>query len=222
MKIVLISDPHGLHGKLKNADLPQADVIICAGDISAGRGYAKHHLQNFVTWFSSLSQYKYKVMIAGNHDFIFEKDTELALSLIPENVIYLNDSGVTIDDIKIWGSPIQPAFYNWAFNRPRGEEIKKHWDLIPDDTNVLITHGPPYGFGDFVYRGGNSPWNDEDNVGCKDLLEKVKNMQNLKLHVFGHIHSGSGIYESNEVKFVNASLLDEDYEYVYKPKVVEL
>ncbi|HEX8516878.1 MAG TPA: metallophosphoesterase [Bacteroidia bacterium] len=141
MKFVAISDTHGQHNNLR---LPQADVIIHAGDITK-RGN-KEEVVEFLTWFAELP-FTYKIFIAGNHDFFFEESSEAEIeNLIPSNVIYLCNNSVLINGIKIWGSPITPYFFNWAFNRHRGDDISKYWDLIPMDTDILITHGPPFQF----------------------------------------------------------------------------
>ena len=128
MKFVAISDTHCRHRSIR---LPKADVIIHAGDISY-RG-KKEEIVDFLDWFGRLN-YKYRIFIAGNHDFFLEeaKATELK-KLIPDDIIYLNDSGITIEKINVWGSPITPWYFNWAFNRHRGPEINKHWDMIPSD-----------------------------------------------------------------------------------------
>lgn len=213
MKLVCISDTHNKHNH-KGLILPEGDCILHAGDIS-GRGYLEEIIP-FLEWFSKLP-YKYKIFIAGNHDFYFEdmKPEVIAelLSKYPE-IIYLNDSGVIIEGIKIWGSPIQPWFYNWAFNR-KGDEICKHWDLIPLDTEILITHGPVHGYLDLTLGG--------DVTGCPYLLEKIKELKSLKLHMCGHIHEAYGtIHFADGVKFINASVLDANYVMKNKPIIIEL
>jgi Icc-related predicted phosphoesterase len=180
-------------------------MIIHAGDISK-RG-AKHEVIDFLNWFSSLD-FEYKIFIAGNHDFFLEQAIDYELQeIIPDNVIYLNDSGITINNINIWGSPVQPWFHDWAFNRQRGEDIKKHWDLIPDSTDILITHGPPYEILDTTIHN--------QHVGCQDLLNKVL-LVKPKIHVFGHIHESYGQKIVHDIQFINASVLDEKYRLVNK------
>lgn len=142
MKIVVISDTHGKHNDLRQ--LPKGDTLIHAGDVSK-RGHPMEIL-DFLDWFTN-QKFKHKVFIAGNHDFFLERaHTNVIEQMIPKDVIYLNNSGVQLDGVKFWGSPITPWFNNWAFNRERGTEIKQYWDLIPENTNVLITHGPPLEF----------------------------------------------------------------------------
>jgi Predicted phosphoesterases, related to the Icc protein len=208
LKFVAFSDSHSRHHNLR---LPKGDVLICAGDISY-RG-KKEEVVDFLEWFK-IQKHKYKIFIAGNHDFFFEKAKATEISkIIPDNIIYLKDSGVEIEGINIWGSPVTPWFFNWAFNRHRGKDIKKHWDLIPENTELLITHGPVYGYLDQVIN--------EENVGCKDLLERVKEVK-PKVHVCGHVHESYGSIKRGGVQFINCSVLNELYELVNKPIVFEI
>ena len=208
MKFVTFSDSHCRHNSLR---LPKGDVLICAGDISY-RG-KKEEVIDFLEWFKN-QKHKHKLFIAGNHDFYFEnaKPTEI-VKLIPDNIIYLKDSGVTIEGINIWGSPFTPWFFGWAFNRKRGKDIRKHWNLIPENTNLLITHGPVYGHLDQVIN--------EEHVGCKDLLERVKEIK-PKVHVCGHVHESYGNIKRGGIQFINCSVLNELYELVHKPIVFEI
>lgn len=215
MKIVLISDTHTKHRSIK---LPEGDLLLHAGDLTYDGTLAD--IEDFNVWVGEQkSKFTYGVVtVAGNHDLTMDinhrKYTEDAEKLL-FNCIYLNDSGCEINGLKIWGSPVSPTFgYDWAFNRGRGEEIKENWDKIPADTDVLITHGPPWQFLDKPF-GRRSP------VGCADLLDAVLRIK-PKLHVFGHIHGsyGEGTYEG--IIFVNASSVDEAYTPVNTPIVVEL
>lgn len=202
MKIVAISDTHTKHNHLK---LPKGDMLIHAGDISSGG--TESEVKNFLHWFGS-QDFKYKVLIAGNHDFFFEARTpHYIASLLPKGVIYLNDEGVTIEGINIWGSPVQPWFYNWAFNRQRGKEINQHWKLIPQNTDILITHGPTFGILDKTTRG--------EQVGCEDLKNMIDKIQ-PKFHICGHIHEAYGIEKVKNTTYINASVLNERYELVNK------
>lgn len=212
LKIVLISDTHGKHSRTE-IDIPDGDMIICAGDVcSHGTLY---EVERFICWFSSLP-HKYKVFIAGNHCWpmqrIPEKVNDLLLKHSKSEIIYLNHNSCEVESIKIFGSPWSPAFYDWAFNydRKEGEYL---WKAIPDDTNILITHGPPYGILDYVEGGSKqSSWNDDDHVGCKALLNRVNQLKDLRLHVFGHIHCGRAVLENGKITFINASVLDEAYQ----------
>ena len=207
MKLVLISDTHNRH---RMFSIPDGDVLVFAGDLMTN-GRRSEEIRDFNLWLGELPHSK-KLVIAGNHDFLFEQHRSTRNLLT--NAIYLEDSGVEIDGVKFWGSPFQPEFCNWAFNCKRGEEIEKHWNLIPKDTDVLITHGPPAGIRDWSWHGGES-------LGCQNLRGAVRRVE-PKLHVFGHIHGGYGEDHDGITHFVNASLLNEQYQPVNKPIVVEL
>jgi Icc-related predicted phosphoesterase len=211
MKITFISDTHWLVKNDVERDdmtsmLEGGPILVHAGDVS-GRG-TYFEVEQFLDWFSELP-YAHKILIAGNHDFLFEADPEEAAKLLAKypGITYLNDSGVTIEGIKFWGSPITPWFHNWAFNRT-GPEIRKHWDMIPDGIDVLITHGPPNGILDLTQH-------TQLHVGCPYLLEKVKRIK-PKVHVFGHIHEARGVHEEGGTTFVNASVVDLRYELYYQ------
>lgn len=201
MDVVCISDTH-----MTKPELPDGDLLIHAGDLTY-RGRPSE-LGQQRRWLSE-QMHRYKVIIPGNHDFGFEEDfaryrDEFAI----DGITVLNDSGITIEGVKIWGSPISPFFNNWAFNRFRGEQIQYHWDLIPDDTEILITHGPPLGILDDV---------SGERVGCEDLLDRIKSLNRLKLHIFGHIHDPHGERCAFGIRFVNASVLNDKYEEIFKP-----
>jgi Icc-related predicted phosphoesterase len=197
VRFVVISDTHGQHAAV---ELPPGDIIIHAGDVS--RMGKEREIISFLDWFAALP-YRYRVFVAGNHDFYFEKSSDNDIAqIIPDGVTYLNDTGVTIEGIEIWGSPITPWFFDWAFNRHRGADIQKHWALIPASTSVLVTHGPPYGILDRTI--GNEP------AGCSDLLKRIHDIKPA-CHIFGHIHEGYGQMEKEETVFINASVVDERY-----------
>jgi len=208
MKFVVIADSHGQH---HNLTFPKGDAIVHAGDIS--RHGEENEILDFLSWFSKLD-FKYKIFIAGNHDFFFERTTQEEIEkVIPKNVTYLRDNGITIENIKIWGSPITPWFFNWAFNRHRGDPIARHWHLIPSDIDLLITHGPVFCKLDRTKDG--------KNVGCKDLLATVRKIK-PKVHVCGHIHEGYGQINTSMTKFINASVLDENYILKNQPITFDL
>jgi len=217
MKLIVISDTHGMHRKVKN--IPDGDVLIHCGDFSnVGE---KEQIIDFIEWFASFP-HKHKIFIAGNHDKSFDpkywqspsdklwKEDTLDYVKI-KGVTYLENSETVIDGVKFWGSPITPNFWEqyWAFNAARGETIKRYWDLIPKDTDVLITHGPPRHRKDWVINGGLS-------VGCEELDKRISEVNPI-FNFFGHIHESYGIEEEVNTTFANASLLDEDYRLVNKP-----
>ena len=237
MRIVCISDTHGLHKIMEDINpLPEGDILIHAGDCTnVGK---PQEVQDFVYWFMNIKGFDNKIFIAGNHDFAFEKRHQPHhkgdfdwyhhlmndLNLSQSDVTYLEDSQFVIESpefsrpIKFWGSPWQPEFYDWAFNLPRlGDELKKYWDLIPNDTDVLITHGPPNEIRDFV----NNWRQPVRTVGCELLRFRVEQIKPL-LHIFGHIHEAYGVEYNNNTLYVNASTCTERYAPSNKPIVVDL
>ena len=209
MKIVCLSDTHNCSGQIT---VPDGDVLIHAGDATITGTIDEVILFN--EWFANLP-HPYKIFVAGNHDWIFETNNSYARKLLSGSIIYLQDSFVEIEGLKIYGSPWQPRFFDWAFNLNRGAELAEKWKLIPGDTDVLITHGPPFGILDEVPRRYFV-----ENTGCEELRKRVEEVR-PKLHIFGHIHCGYGTADSFGVKFVNASNCDESYQPTNKPIIVD-
>lgn len=208
MKIVTLSD---VHNQYKKVEIPEADVILFAGDLTSHG--SKDEVKKFASWCKNLP-YKHKIVVAGNHDFFFQKFNKEARQLmIDSGLTYLEDEEHIIDGIKFYGSPWQPWFYNWAFNLERGSQIRKKWDLIPKDTDVLITHGPPYGILDRTPNG--------EDVGCSDLKDIVVSIK-PKAHIFGHIHHSYGFKNIDSTLYINTSICNERYQPVNKPFLFEL
>jgi len=212
LSIVIISDTHNKHWQIQPEDLPVADVIIHCGDFTS-MGYA-HEIKDFMRWYSKLHQYEYRLLIAGNHDFLFETYPVLAKEHIPDNVIYLEDSGIEILGKYFYGTPVQKPFNNWAFNRPE-EKMKQHWEAIPSNTDVLITHSPPYMVRDFTEHGN-------ENIGSPSLYDEVVNRIKPIVSLMGHVHEGYGVTIHRDITFINASSLNRKYEYVNKPILIEI
>jgi len=212
MKLVLISDTHTKHEDLV---LPQGDILIHSGDFT-GRG-KPYEVEEFFGWLERQSKnFKHVIFIAGNHDMCFEyKSTWVvnAIKSLPTNVHYLEDSEIIVDGVKFYGAPWQPQFFNWAFNLPRGKALEEKWEMIPNDTDILITHGPPMYILDYTVR-------DMWNVGCLALYNKVLQIK-PKLHIFGHIHEGYGVKEHENITFVNASSVSVGYLLINKPIEIE-
>ena len=206
-RIVLLSDTHNCNEQIS---VPDGDILIHAGD-ATNRGQVDE-IVAFNEWFSGFP-HKHKIFVAGNHDWLFETRPKYARSLLAKNVVYLQDSAVEILGLKIYGSPWQPRFFDWAFNLNRGGEMAEKWKLIPNEVDILITHGPPFGILDETPRG--------DFAGCEELRKRVEEIR-PQLHVFGHIHFGYGETEKFGVRFVNASNCDEDYLPTNLPIVVDL
>ena len=212
-KITFISDTHNKHKHLTSKGmgniLGSGDILVHAGDCTSLG--SKSEITQFLEWFSD-TDFKHKIFIAGNHDFGFEQQTDITQEYKDMGVTYLFDNDVTIYGIKFYGSPWQPEFHNWAFNLSRGEELAEKWDKIPNDVDILITHGPAYGILDYAPIGGH--------VGCEELYRKIVEVK-PKIHVCGHIHDGYGQKTMGGIEFLNASVLNDRYEHAHKPIVIE-
>lgn len=209
MELTFISDTHGKHPLLK---LGMGDILIHCGDFSSYGDLDE--VEDFAD-FIAKQAFEHKIVIAGNHDLSFEDEHRSAAEALlhERGIIYLNDSGVTLNGYRFWGSPVQPAFCSWAFNRERGADIAKHWQQIPADTNILITHTPAYGYLDQCYNG--------ESVGCEELAAVIERIQ-PQIHAFGHIHEGHGTLQTAHTLFVNACCLNEHYQLVHAPIRVAL
>lgn len=206
MKIACVSDLHGFLPKL-----PECDLVLLGGDYCPTVKYqTEWFTEHFAPWIESLSERSQVIGIAGNHDFIFERIPD---EVPPMKWVYLQDSGFEWKGLKFWGTPWQPRFFDWAFNADESE-LKERWSLIPDNTDVLLLHGPPRNYGDF------SPFG-QVHTGSPSLLEKIEEIQ-PKLVIAGHIHSGYGRYEIGNTLFLSCSLVNESYQPVHEIQVVEL
>ena len=225
MKIVCISDLHG-----ETPELPDGDLLIIAGDITARDKIPEW--KRFYDWLKTL-QFKKIIYIAGNHDGFLEgclnntqaKEFYESTGFDPDckpsdHIVYLCDSGTEFEGLKIWGSPWTPEFCDWHFMKKRAA-LKAVWDLVPDDTDILVTHGPPLRVMDTV----NPFCSAFERLGDYHLLQAMERVK-PKLHVFGHIHGGYGqlVYKHQgpNTICVNAAHMDEQYKPVNKPIVVEL
>ncbi len=221
MKVVVISDTHNRHAEIH---LPFGDVLVHCGDATGGG--TPGEVGAFVTWFEK-QDYEHKIMIAGNHDWLFQDDPFLAKTLVDgRDFHYLQDSGIEIQGVKFYGSPWQPWFCDWAFNLKRGPELAAKWAMIPDDTEFLITHGPPKDILDYIPPQNERP-------GCLDLLQRVAEIKPA-VHAFGHIHEGYGylrvslpkeigkaVTGNSNTLFVNASTCTREYVPTNKPIVLQ-
>lgn len=215
MRISIISDTHQKHNQISK-DLIGGDLILHGGDFMTS-GYSVTEAEQFFKWYE-LRGYDNCVFIAGNHDRIMQDEPEMMRGLLTgyKGIDYLEDETLEIESfegpmVKVYGSPWQPEFYNWAYNLPRnGEELKSRWDAIPDDTDILITHGPAWGILDDVEgRRGQ-------HLGCELLRERIDVIR-PKIHICGHIHSGHGYHYNGHTHFFNASVLNERYTYGHLP-----
>jgi len=227
---VCISDTHSAVDPLTK--LPEGDVLVHAGDFSrVGR---PEEIANFVH-FLNAQPHPYKVVIAGNHDLTLEQATFARTSsrlwygraadalgvdcgalkrAIESSCTYLEDSSVAIEGVNFYGSPWSPRFCDWAFNADRGEEICEIWKRIPTNTDVLVTHGPPIGYGDECFNGFRA--------GCVDLLREIETRVRPRVHVYGHVHEGYGVRTNGETLFINASTCTLRYRPTNAPVIVDV
>ncbi len=192
MRLLIISDTHNYEKRFVEIYecLPDADVIIHAGDLT--NWGSRKELRKFAEWWNSL-HHPNKILIAGNHDLNLYNYPELSDTLAGH---YLLDSWVRIDGIKFWGTPYTPKHGNYAFllDRPT---LRKVWDKVPPDTDILITHYPPYGYGDLTKH-------NMERIGCEYLTVKIHELQ-PKLHICGHVHEDFGIRRIDDTVTINAS-----------------
>lgn len=216
-KIVAISD---LHSNLPK--IPKCDILLIAGDICPDRENRTESVggsdamffqmkwlnSTFRDWLDSIPA-KEVVAVWGNHDFIGQKRPHMVPTL---RWHLLTDNICTIGDLKIYGSPWQLPFNGWAFNMP-DEEMKRKWDAIPDDVDIIVSHGPPAGYGDLTLDGRHE--------GSMSMMDRIRDIK-PKLVVFGHIHEGRGKWEIEAgnrppIVLANVTILDRCYDPVHKP-----
>lgn len=197
MRIIAMADTHLFHDALRREGVPEGDVLVHAGDML--QYGSLDELARAIAFLSALP-HRTKVIVAGNHEVCLEKHpAEARARLQDAGFVYLEDDGATIEGVRFYGSPWQPKFRIWAFGAVRGPELASKWAKIPNEVDVLVTHGPPYGFGDTIH------WNGQDrHVGCLDLLERVRDVR-PKLHLFGHIHQARGTWTAGPTTFANVT-----------------
>lgn len=177
--------------------------MIHAGDFS-WRGTLEEVIP-FLDWFAKQPA-KHKILTVGNHEggFVWHQHDLFKEECKLRDLIFLNDSGIEIDGLKFWGSGWTPTFCNWYWMADRGVQIRQHWNMIPEDTNVLVSHGPPMGILDKLIDG--------TDVGCQDLMDRILKTPGLKACFFGHIHlHGGRMQEFHGIKFFNCSVCTEEY-----------
>lgn len=210
MRIVCISDTHDRHDELH---IPEGDVLVHAGD--ATRRGTEEQIRAFAAWMGTMN-HPHKIFVAGNHDFGFEQRPAEARRWITDGtgVTYLQDDGVRIAGVHFWGSPWQPWFHDWAFQAQPGPEMAAKWAPIPNDVDVLITHGPPHGIMDRTISGVDA--------GCEELRKAVLGRIRPAFHVFGHIHECYGELQLDGVRFINAASCNVRYEAANAAIVFEI
>lgn len=205
IKVCCCSD---LHGFLP--EIPDCDLLVLGGD------YCKDHRNHFwyrdifKPWIDENANRMKIVGCSGNHDFMFQ-DTP---HLIPKmNWDYLQDNGIAWNGLNIWGSPWQKRFFDWAFNLDE-PDLEKKWAFIPDNTDILVLHSPPLGYGDFSSYGN-------EHCGSPSLLKRIEEIK-PRLVVFGHVHDSSGIYKIGDTIAINASYVNGKYQPTNNPIIVEI
>lgn len=189
MKILHISDTHGRHGRLTR--LPDADILVHSGDFtSAG---SEDEALDFLEWFCDL-QYPHKIFICGNHDGCLYG---AGIEGLDGNVHYLCNSGVEIEGVRFYGVPM---FMEDCVTARQSRNISR----IPGDTDVLITHDPPYGILDF---------DDNIHYGSDELLKRISEIK-PRYHLFGHIHAGNGQVTLGATTYVNSAIVSENYQSI--------
>jgi predicted phosphohydrolase len=217
MRICAISDTHGRHGEL---DIPPCDLLISAGDYSFHG--APEAVLGFHQWLNDQPA-KHIISLQGNHEQWVEKNflaaQELAKGVCPR-VMFMYTGQIVIDGIMIWCSSYTPTYgCGWAYNADRGDRIKAHWDMIPNETDILVTHGPPMGILDEVRRTF-AMGDTTEHLGCLDLLQAVKKIKPSP-HFFGHIHGGYGQHHEDGTSFYNVSICDEMYRPINPVTIVD-
>lgn len=235
MIIDCVADLHGHYPNLEGGDL-----LIVAGDLTARDTHSQY--LEFLSWLHK-QKYKHYIFIAGNHDNLIEMGVAITSHLA--NTTYLCDSGITLFDddnaprqlnqdcidindlippklkpIKVWGSPWTKRFEGMnpncmAFTVEKEEELAQKWQLIPPDTDILVTHSPAYSILDNTFNG--------EKAGCPWLYKWFMEKGRPKIHVFGHIHEAYGTCNRLiNMQSINASHVNEQYKPVNKPIRIEL
>jgi len=222
MKLVAISDTHGDH---KYLEIPECDILIHAGDFSFRGEFFE--VRNFMLWFEKQPA-RYKVCIAGNHELTFDstqsqyQDAIRNLLAKHKEIIYLENEAITIEGIKFYGTPWTPYFCNWAFNGlrdqdvalKRGQSLTEIYSHIPEDTNIILCHAPPYNLVDRNQEG--------QCCGSMEMRKVVDKMPLLYLYICGHVHEARGVEELGGVTFANVSSLGRDYKTIQPLAIFDL
>lgn len=226
-RFVCFSDTHGLHESIPSKHIVEADVLLHGGDFT-NTGEVEQ-VKSFSEWLNAYPA-AHKVVIAGNHDVTFEpgyyermwkryhrtpEDCGAARQALlgGGSCIYLEDAESEVLGYRIYGSPWQLEFCDWAFNLPQGPIRRATWDKIPSEVDILLVHGPPYGFGDTCSHG--------ERVGCPELLAAVL-ARRVPVTVSGHIHEGYGAVREGATLHVNASTCTLRYRPSNPPIIFDL
>jgi Icc-related predicted phosphoesterase len=207
MVLILFGDTHELH---REVEIPAGDILICAGDFTM---FSKNlsAIEDFNEWLGELP-HRHKIVVPGNHEFFLESNPERRSVLDNANVLI--DESIEIEGLNIYGSPMTPL-YGAAFGKPSHKDRQRHWNNVPDDTHVLVTHGPPFGILDL------SP-DQAERMGDPELRKRVRELPSLKLHAFGHVHGAHGSVEQEGITFANVALMGHLGNLVQAPTVLRM
>jgi Icc-related predicted phosphoesterase len=220
MKVLALSDTHEKEHLLLNDPiyLDYYDLVLVGGDVTGDGCLFKY--EQFLKWLNTICA-THKIIIAGNHDFQFYLPSKRkeALELTKQyNCIYLEDQLIEIDGKRIYGFPWTPVFFNWAFMLERkGEQMQRNVNFIPENLDILLTHGPCYSILDSNKAG--------HLCGCETLKERVELIK-PKYHLFGHIHSYNKEvpreYITASTTYYNISICDERNKPISQPRVFDI
>jgi Icc-related predicted phosphoesterase len=207
MVLVLFGDTHELH---REVEVPAGDVLICVGDFTM---FSKNlsAIEDFNEWLGELP-HRHKIVVPGNHEFFLESNPERRSLLDNANVLI--DESIEIEGLNIHGSPMTPL-YGAAFGMSSPKDRQRHWSKVPDDTHVLLTHGPPFGILDL-------PPDQAERMGDPELRKRGRALASLRLHAFGHVHGAHGAIEQDDVTFANVALMGPLGDLVQGPTVLRM
>jgi Icc-related predicted phosphoesterase len=209
-----MSDTHGRH---KELDVPDGDILIHAGDFCKWRGDPAE-VEEFTRWMGSLP-HKLKVAIPGNHDEPMQRNAALRRLFSLAGIMYLQDTGLVLPSgLSMYGSPWTPIFGDWSFMLDEAQ-LRHKFAAIPDDVDVLITHGGPAGVLDLVDLAGV-------HAGSSALMMRLSSMAYKRpmVHIFGHIHERRGnlIGLGGKYRAYNVAICDLAYNMANPCTVIEV
>lgn len=205
MKLALISDTHGFLPEIP----PGMDAVIHAGDIAVDQGFVPNYIDEIYPWAARLGIPVYATF--GNHDFAGQ-EARIPPGQ-PDNLHFLVDKEQLIGGVKFWFSPWSNRFGNWAYMLNE-EGLAAKYARIPDDVEIIVSHGPPKGFGDRTLS--------LEHAGSRSLGHRAVELPNLRYIITGHIHEARGEYQMGRVKVLNVTVVNEWYEHVHAPIVLEI
>ena len=219
MKICAISDLHGTFPK----SVPDCDLLIVAGDVCPdifpGRQYARNYPTVQLEWFEDVfvpwvqkQPCEFAVSTWGNHDFC----GHLKPNAEYRGLDVISDGPVMVNGVKLWLTPWSNSFMDWAWMKPH-EELAQVYAKIPEDVDILVSHQPPYGYGDLY---PNLDTGKLEHIGSSELLYAIERTRPSHV-VCGHLHGGHGSYWHGDDWGVlgssihNVSILNEGYQLYY-------